>query len=149
MHRKVIISIVFALGYGLFGCNTKQNKISFAGEAQGTYYAITYYDAENRNLQSEADSLLAAFDQSVSLWVAQSIISRVNQGDTTVALDDIFRYNFELSIEMARLTNGYFDFTVSPLVEAWGFSFKGKIPMTPAGADLQSVPSPTSFLLCS
>jgi FAD:protein FMN transferase len=132
MHRKVIISIVFALGYGLFGCNTKQNKISFAGEAQGTYYAITYYDAENRNLQSEADSLLAAFDQSVSLWVAQSIISRVNQGDTTVALDDIFRYNFELSIEMARLTNGYFDFTVSP-----------------AGADLQSVPSPTSFLLCS
>jgi hypothetical protein len=41
MHRKVIISIVFALGYGLFGCNTKQNKISFAGEAQGTYYAIT------------------------------------------------------------------------------------------------------------
>jgi thiamine biosynthesis lipoprotein len=138
MHTiKNTLIVVFILLIAGYGCNTtkQEHKISFAGEAQGTYYAITYYDAKNRNFQAEADSLLAAFDQSVSLWVPQSIISRVNQGDTTVVLDDIFRHNFELSIEMARLTNGYFDFTVSPLVEAWGFSFKGKIPMTPARVD--------------
>ncbi len=135
MKNNLITAFIFL--FTIFGCDTakQEHKFSFAGEAQGTYYAITYYDNQNRNLQSEADSLLAAFDQSVSLWVPQSIISRVNQGDTTVTLDGIFRYNFELSIKMARLTNGYFDFTVSPLVEAWGFSFKGKIPMTPARVD--------------
>lgn len=135
MKNALIVVFIFLITS--YGCDTtkQEYKISFAGEAQGTYYAITYYDAKNRNLQSEADSLLADFDQSVSLWVPQSIISRVNQGDSTVVLDEIFRYNFELSTEMARLTDGYFDFTVSPLVEAWGFSFKGKIPMTPARVD--------------
>ncbi len=115
--------------------HTKSYKINLAGEAQGTYYAITYFDAQNRNFQAEIDSLLKAFDQSVSLWVAESIISRVNNGDTTVVLDDAFRYNFELSKKMASLTDGYFDFTVSPLVEAWGFSFKGKISMTEKRVD--------------
>lgn len=111
------------------------NKISFAGEAQGTYYAITYYDAQNRNLKTQADSLLKAFDQSVSLWVPQSIISRVNQGDSLVNLDEIFIHNFNLSKQIAKQTNGYFDFTVSPLVEAWGFSFKEKIVLTKTKID--------------
>jgi len=72
-------------------------KISLQGEAQGTYYAISYYDVDNRNFQTQIDSLLHAFDLSVSLWVPESIISKVNRGDTTVDLDDIFRYNFLLS----------------------------------------------------
>jgi thiamine biosynthesis lipoprotein len=111
------------------------HKISFAGEAQGTYYAITYYDAQNRNLKTQTDSLLKAFDQSVSLWVPQSIISRVNQGDSLVNLDEIFIHNFNLSKQIAEQTYGYFDFTVSPLVEAWGFSFKEKIVLTKTKID--------------
>lgn len=110
-------------------------KISFAGEAQGTYYAITYYDQENRNFQGQIDSLLKAFDLSVSLWVEESIISKVNKGDSSVVLDDIFKYNFYLSKEISALSTGAFDFTVSPLVEAWGFSFREKQKLSPDQID--------------
>ncbi|MBZ0241908.1 MAG: FAD:protein FMN transferase, partial [Bacteroidales bacterium] len=115
----------------IVGCSStpKPKKISFAGETQGTYYAITYYDTEDKNLQPKIDSLLKAFDQSVSLWVPNSLISRINEGDSTAVPDEVFKFNFLLSEEIARKTDGYFDFTISPLVEAWGFSFKEKIKL--------------------
>ncbi len=133
-NSTIIVVFVVIL---LSGCNAKREakKISFTGEAQGTYYAITYYDSENRDFSPDIDSLLKAFDQSVSLWVDESIISRVNRDDTTVVLDDIFKYNFYLSKEISALSDGYFDFTVSPLVEAWGFSFKQKQKLNPVQID--------------
>lgn len=115
----------------IMGCsnNPKPQKISFAGETQGTYYAVTYYDTEDKGLQPKIDSLLKAFDQSVSLWVSNSLISRINEGDSTAIPDEVFKFNFLLSKEISQKTNGYFDCTISPLVEAWGFSFKEKIKL--------------------
>lgn len=112
--------------------NASQQKIQLTGQAQGTYYSITYFDDLNRNLQTEIDSLLKNYDMSVSLWEPNSILSRVNRNDTGVILDQIFIKNFELSKKISALSDGYFDFTISPLVQAWGFSFK-------QGADSLSV----------
>lgn len=128
-----VISWLLLLLAALYGCTTNNqlHKINFTGEAQGTYYAITYYDAEGRNLQPQVDSLLKAFDQSVSLWVPESIISRVNRGDSIVTLDETFRYNFLLSKEVSAATGGVFDFTIAPLVTAWGFGLKKREQITP------------------
>jgi len=134
-HLKKISWIFIALLLGSCNSNPKLKKISFAGETQGTYYAITYYDTEDNNLQPKIDSLLKAFDQSVSLWVPNSLISRINEGDSTAVPDEVFKYNFLLSKEIARKTDGYFDFTISPLVEAWGFSFKEKIKLNKTQID--------------
>lgn len=100
------------------------------GETQGTYYAITYYDAQGRNFQPEVDSILRDVDHSMSLWIDNSLISRINKGDTSVMLDDHFIYNFLLSKEVSAATDGYFDFTVGPLVSAWGFHRKNRLEMT-------------------
>ncbi|MCK9450429.1 MAG: FAD:protein FMN transferase [Bacteroidales bacterium] len=136
MKHLVRLSWVF-IAFLIVGCNSnpKLKKISFAGETQGTYYAITYYGTEDKNLQPKIDSLLKAFDQSVSLWVSNSLISRINRGDSTAIPDDIFKFNFLLSKEIAQKTDGYFDFTISPLVEAWGFSFKEKIKLDKTSID--------------
>ena len=96
------------------------------GEAQGTYYSILYYDSLNRNFKRDIDSILKDFDQSVSLWVANSILSRVNRNDTTVILDKYFIDNFNLSEKISKRTNGAFDVTVSPLVEVWGFGYENR-----------------------
>lgn len=101
----------------------QKEPVQLLGEAQGTYYSIIYYDSEQRDFQFEIDSLLKAFDQSVSLWVPNSIISRVNNNEKEVALDDYFTENFNLSIDIAEKTNGAFDPTVGSLVRAWGFGF--------------------------
>jgi len=120
MHRISIFLLAF-----LFACSSKQNvePVKLAGQAQGTYYAISYYDDENRDFQFEIDSLLKDFDQSVSLWVPHSVISKVNNNDTSVILDSYFIEIFKLSKSIAEDTDGSFDFTVGPLVNAWGFGF--------------------------
>jgi len=114
-----------------FSCHrpSKLKKLVLEGETQGTYYAITYYDEEGRNLQKSVDSLLSVIDNSMSLWVDSSLISRINRGDTTAVPDDHFIYNFLLAKEVSAATDGYFDFTIGPLVSAWGFHRKNKLAM--------------------
>ena len=119
--RKVfllIISLVF-----LVSCVKQPKKIVLQGLAQGSYYAVTYFDEQNRNFQHEIDSIFHAVDLSVNLWVDSSVISKVNRNEE-VALDSIFMDNFNIAQEAAKLSDGYFDPTVSPIVAAWGFSYK-------------------------
>lgn len=135
MKPSIISGIILIL---LFSCNSpsqKMHKVKFAGEAQGTYYVITYFDTQNRNLQPQIDSLLYAFDQSVSIWVPNSIISRINGNDTTVIVDSWFTGNFDLSKEVYKNTGGAFDPTVGPLVNAWGFGFTDRMKVDSAVVD--------------
>jgi thiamine biosynthesis lipoprotein len=91
------------------------------GFAQGTTYNITYLDAQNRNLQPEIDRILADFDQSVSTYQTESIISRINRNEKNVVVDRYFKACFKKAKEVWENTNGAFDPTVYPLVNAWGF----------------------------
>lgn len=124
--RLMMPSVVLVL---LCSCHHTSKKVAFQGEAQGTYYAVTYYDAEGRDFKMQIDSLLDNFDQAMSLWVPESDISRINRGDSTVITNSLFQRVFNKSQEISRITGGAFDVTVGPLVKAWGFSFKGKITL--------------------
>lgn len=114
----------------LTACNNQPKKIVLEGEAQGSYFAVTYYDELNRNLKHEIDSIFHAVDVSVNLWVDTSVISKVNRNED-VTLDSIFIDNFHIAQEAARLSGGYFDPTISPIVAAWGFSYKNGDSVTP------------------
>ncbi len=118
--------LYFIILISLFGCN-QQKSIRIVGEAQGTYYMISYYGAEMPDLQNEIDSLLTLFDESVSLWVENSIISKVNANDPSVLIDRYFSDIFMLSQQVAMETDGAFDFTVGPLIKAWGFGKNGAL----------------------
>ena len=111
-------------------CTQQAKKIVLQGEAQGSYYAITYFDEQGRNFQHEIDSIFHAVDMSVNLWVTNSVISKVNRNEE-VTLDSIFIDNFRIAQEAARLSDGYFDPTISPIVAAWGFSYKTGDSITP------------------
>lgn len=96
-------------------------QIKIEGEAQGTTYHITYFDATNRDLQPEIDKILQDFDKSVSTYLTSSIISRINSNAKNVITDKYFNTCFNKAKEVHRNTNGAFDPTVYPLVNAWGF----------------------------
>jgi thiamine biosynthesis lipoprotein len=119
----------------MVSCAKEPKKIIFGGETQGTYYAITYFDKEGRNFQPEIDSILHAFDLSVSMWVPESIISRINDGDTSAVPDEWFTDIYYQAKTIAEKTNGAFDFTIGPLVNAWGFGFKNRISLDSARVD--------------
>ena len=114
----------------LASCGKQPKKMVLQGQAQGSYYAVTYYDSLGRNFQRDIDSIFHAVDVSVNLWVDTSIISKVNRNED-VALDAIFIDNFNIAQEAARLSDGYFDPTISPIVAAWGFSYKHGDSITP------------------
>jgi thiamine biosynthesis lipoprotein len=114
----------------LTSCSQQPKKMVLQGLAQGSYYAITYYDEQGRNFQRDIDSIFHAVDMSVNLWVDSSVISKVNHNEDVV-LDDIFIGNFNIAQEAAKLSDGYFDPTISPIVAAWGFSYKHGDSITP------------------
>ena len=114
----------------LASCGKQPKKMVLQGLAQGSYYALTYFDEQERNFQHEIDSIFHAVDMSVNLWVDSSVISKVNRNEEVV-LDQIFIDNFNIAQEAAKLSDGYFDPTVSPIVAAWGFSYKVGDSITP------------------
>ena len=123
----------FILAFTFFfltACNVpKEHKIAFVGETQGTYYRVTYFANDTVVSRSELEDLLQDFDNSVSVYNPTSLVSRVNNGDTTVSADAYFQQTWNISEEVSMRTNGAFDITVGPLVEAWGFSFQEKKPL--------------------
>ncbi len=112
----------------------EQQKISFTGMAQGTYYAITYFDHMGRDLQPGIDSLLKAFDMSVSMWVPSSVISGINRGED-LECDSIFINTYMLARTVAEESGGAFDYTIGPLVNAWGFGFEDRQKVDQAMVD--------------
>ena len=90
----------------------------------GTVYHVTYQSDEN--LKAEIESELKKVDNSLSMFNPQSIISQVNQNHD-VKVDDMFAEVFGLAEKVSKETDGAFDITVGPLVNAWGFGFKHNV----------------------
>ena len=98
-----------------------------------TIYHITYEAAEDYQSQIEAE--LQRFNASLSPFEPTSVIARMNNNDPEVRADRWFTVVFDRSKEIWSDTEGAFDPTVSPLINAWGFGFKSGIPVTPERVD--------------
>lgn len=87
----------------------------------GTIYHITYQSDEN--YQKEIEAELNKVDGSLSPFNKSSIISRINRNED-VKVNEMFQEVFQLAENISKETQGAFDITVAPLVNAWGFGFK-------------------------
>ena len=94
-----------------------------AGTIFGTTYHITYqYDED---LQPELEARMKEVDNALSMFNKESIISKVNNNQP-VELNEMFVEVFQQAQKISEDTNGAFDITVAPLVNAWGFGFKNE-----------------------
>ncbi|MGV9003640.1 FAD:protein FMN transferase [Flavobacterium sp.] len=117
--NKSTLTLAFALLSTILFA--QKDPIKIEGEAQGTTYHITYFDATNRNFKPEIIQILKDFDLSVSTYIPNSIISRINSNQKNVVVDQYFIACFKKAKEVWKNTEGAFDPTVYPLVNAWGF----------------------------
>jgi len=101
--------------------NETLQKFTVQGEAFGTTYAIQTYSEENISLEKGIDSVIYNVNKSVSIYLPKSDISKINKGDTTIFIDQIFIDNFRISEEIHKMTKGYFDPTIGVLRNAYGF----------------------------
>lgn len=100
---------------------TTEYKIQ--GFTQGTSYSVIWYDNSNsieKEVSNDIDKLLIEVDSSLSTYNPGSVISLVNK-NKEVILDTLFINVFNKSYEIWKLTEGAFDITAAPLINAWGF----------------------------
>ena len=88
----------------------------------GTNYNITYF--YNADLQPDIEQTLALVDNALSMFNPESTISQVNNSEVMLVGDQLFLKVFRRAMEISDWTNGAFDITVAPAVNAWGFGFK-------------------------
>ncbi len=99
------------------------------GEAQGTTYYISFRDSIGQALsQLQSDSIFDAIDQSLSVWVAGSVISSFNENTVDTISDPHFLTMYFRSREISDATGGAFEPMIGPLVKAWGFGPEGAHP---------------------
>ena len=121
--KKFLIFLILTYAFLFTACNEPAQPgvyIKLAGFAQGTSYHITYEVKDTIDLQNQIDSILQTFDRSLSSYDSASIISRINRNEDVLA-DELFTNVFIKSDEVFKASDGLFDITVMPLVNAWGF----------------------------
>jgi thiamine biosynthesis lipoprotein len=99
----------------------------------GTSYNITYY--YNADLQSDIEHTLSLVDSALSMFNPESTISAVNRSESILVTDTMFLKVFRRAMEISRMTDGAFDITVAPAVNAWGFGFKHAENVNQASVD--------------
>ncbi|WP_396633638.1 FAD:protein FMN transferase [Maribacter sp. R86514] len=129
--KTYILAILVTVG-SLQSCkqdNTDYIRNQNTGGALGTSYSIISITPEEMDLQQEIDSVFAVVNQSLSTYIPESDISRINSGDTTVVVDKMFQEVLDFSKSIHQETSGFFDPTVGTLVNAWGFGPERQISM--------------------
>lgn len=125
-----ILAVVVIVGLLIFlPSRSEGEKMAFQrneGTIFGTLYHAKYFC--DKDLKEEIEAELQKVDASLSMFNPQSTISRINKGETDDA-DEMLGEVLSLSFSINEATNGAFDPTVAPLVNAWGFGFKnGQMP---------------------
>lgn len=136
--------VFFAAILLLFSCENKpaDQYVSLQGLAFGTSFNITLNDVDQQIESRHVDSLIHAMNKSLSTYIPNSDISKINAGDSTVLVDALFKEVFEKSAMIYKETKGVFDPTIGTLVNAWGFGPGDKIE----GIDQQVVDSLLNYV---
>ena len=132
MSKKNLLRLAFLLFLiiGTILIIRQQHEMPYqhnSGLVFGTVYNITYQ--HDRDLQKEIEAELMKVDNSLSPFNEQSVITKVNRNEP-VELNKMFLDVFTLAEKISQETDGAFDVTVAPLVNAWGFGFKQGISPT-------------------
>ncbi len=107
-----------------FSCLSKNTTLhSIYGNAQGTFYSVQYFSNQKSIFKSDLDSLLLDLDLSLSSYIDSSSISRINN-NATIKIDNYLKKVITRSLKICKETNGAFDITVAPIVNAYGFGPK-------------------------
>ncbi len=130
--KRILISCII-VGALCTSCKDQPLIFHFSeGPIHGTSFHITYEYPQNKDLDQKFLSLMKKFELSLSTYLPESVVSRINSNDPDVELDTYFRTVFKRAQQISTRTDGAFDITVAPLVNAYGFGFTEREIVTDA-----------------
>lgn len=125
---KIFIFIFTTL---FLGCSKSNEIWTFNNQIFGTYYVVKVQKDNSQlskeSLGKEIHDYLISLNSVYSTYDKKSELSFLNQleKNTPMQLSSDLNEVLEISKKVYNLTNGGFDITVGPLVNAWGFGPDG------------------------
>lgn len=144
MKKRIVIAILCAtMSVGMVGCNktesssdktqtsteNKTSKTDTANDekqskdifAMDTYMTVTAYGEHAQEAVDKAEEEINRLDGMLSTGKETSEVYKLNQvGEGTVSEDTA--YLFEESEKLYKETDGVFDISIYPVMDAWGFT---------------------------
>ena len=114
----------------LAACKGGADVLELSGSTMGTSYSVTAIDhdrtVDKAALKQALEKSLLAVNAQMSNWDATSEVSRFNALNSTAPMkvSDSLAKVVSASQEINRASEGQFDITLGPVIEAWGFGAK-------------------------
>ncbi|MBN7810520.1 FAD:protein FMN transferase [Algoriphagus sp. H41] len=129
--RLTLICLLIAL-LGFSSCSEKEKIYkTYEGEIFGTYYRIQVEDL-GKDLQPEFDSVFALINAASNSYVQESEVSAFNRDGKLLDASATFKEMMDSAAKYNRVSQGFFEPTLYPLIKAWGFSFEKREEMDSA-----------------
>ena len=129
LFKKAQLWLGFSVLLLIISCQKTPKSYSISGTTMGTTYSIKIVENSSVKLdlniiKTKADSVLQTINQQMSTYIDDSEISQFNNINTNdwFPISEHFYKVVVESINIAKLTDGAFDFTVGPLMDIWGFN---------------------------
>lgn len=117
--KKILFVLLLLV---IYSCN-KSNYRAYRGGMYGTTFSIIYN--YHSNLDKDIYDRMNSINASLSMFNPNSTISKFNQkGVMQIAIDSDFEKMYTKAVEVYEATDGAFDISVAPLINAWGFGYK-------------------------
>ena len=108
------------------------------GFAQGTTFHITYYANDSTVKKKTIENLFGNIDSSLSIYKPYSLINKFNNSVLGVEMDEHLCKVVQRSLDIYKETDGIFDISIYPVVDAWGFGIR-KVTSFPNSEDIKSM----------
>lgn len=119
------VSLIVGVSAMMAGCDRGAAYHQHSGFTMGTYYAVTYAGAARcvGELSEVLEDELDAVNAQMSTYLPDSELSRFNASNALDWVDVSIELaeTIAVALELSKQSQGAFDVTVGPLVNAWGF----------------------------
>ena len=116
--KKIYPIFIIALLCLSISCEKKSRYYKVEGMIWNTLYHVTYEG--DKALQDSILPILNGVGKSLSVFDENSLVSFLNKSDS-LRVDSHFVIVYDTSKKINLLSEGNFDPTLSPLIDAWGF----------------------------
>ena len=127
--KRTLFFIFFTIA--LISCKQESKVIEtsdintkLSGPVFGTSFSVIYNS--EKNYMKQFDSLFAVVNQSMSTYIPDSDISKINRNESD-QIDEHFKKVLFRSQDIYARTRGAFDPTIGAVVNAWSFGPEGEI----------------------
>ncbi len=143
MKKHFFTLLLLTLSLLLAGCNDPVEYQRFNGLTMGTSYQITLQVKTDRlaSIKQQVDQELERLNQQMSTYIPSSEVSAFNLAATTEC-QKVSANTYQViktALQISQKTQGYFDITLDPIIDEWGFDRKFTYETIPSDEKLQGL----------